>query len=233
MTRKVTHMNAQRVLTPAVAALMTVACGVVHGAPAAAKPTAPPSAAGRSTPEATGFPLTSTIDLTRPVHQTIDVDCARWAGPPNLSLAVPKTARAVAIVTIDARQAVRWGTVDGKRPTQAEAIAAAAQGLAQPMLWTGWSMHLSGPVLRGNVPATLTAYVQGGALVQDEIRIGSCLHSPLVAGGTYLAVFGDEVDGQTATGIHAPKLWDLMAYDPPSATVTAPGGAVRLPASLP
>jgi hypothetical protein len=174
------------------------------------------------------------LDLSRPVHRHVDVACPQWAGPPDFAAAIPATARAVAVVTVVAQQAARWNTVDAHRPGQAEALAAYrnSNGRIAPMLWTGWLLRVSGPVLRGSLPATITAYVEGGRLGDDELDIGSCGATPS-SGATFVAVFGDEIDHQDATAPRVPMLTALMPYQASTGMVATPGGVVRLPASLP
>lgn len=225
-------MKARHLVAASSLMLAMAACSTTPASgPAADQSSAPPS---HATPVATGWPLTLDMDLSQPVHQSIDVTCPHWAGPPSLIGAIPKSARAVAVVTVVQQEPARWNTIDGHRPSQAEALAAlrASNGQISPMLWTGWLLSVTGPVLRGSVPTTITAYLRGGKLGQDDLDVDSCTSTPR-PGATFLATFGGEVDNQNAAALRVPKLIDLMPYDAATGMVTTRGGVVKLSASLP
>ena len=225
-------MRARAIVLAGVCLVATTGCGIVTR-PAATRPL-PPSQADRAATGPVPATLPFDLDLSRPVHRRIDVACPQWAGPPDFAAAIPSTARAVAVVTVVAQQATRWNTIDEHRPAQAEALAAFrnSNGRIAPMLWTGWSLRISGPVLRGNLPTTFTAYVEGGKLGDDELDVGSCGGTPS-PGATFVAVLGDEIDDQSVVTPRVPMLTALMPYVPATGMVTTPGGVVHLPAAIP
>jgi hypothetical protein len=229
-------MKRQRIAVATATLVALTGCGSIHGAPAAAATQSSVQASPATVSAAhASFVPKLRFDFTRPIRQgTIECDRAGWAGPPNLAKAL-SYARGIAVIRLDKRSSARWNTSDGTRPTedQAQAIVAGSAGKVEPFLYTGWTLHIVGPVLRGSLPSSLTGYFYGGVHAQDSMPAASCTMAAPVEGGTYLAAFGPEIGEQASSTLHEPIVDDLFAYDPATGSVTAPGGVVQLPANLP
>lgn len=205
-------------------------CGAVAGGPAGPQPGA--NAGQGSTAEQPAGPLHSTFDFSRPINIVAQCDPPLYAG--ELTVAgLLGNVRGAAVVTLDAPGAARWNSSDGHRWTQAEADAAvtAAHGRFSPSLFTPWRLHVSGPVLRGTVPSSITAYALGGKLGADRISMACTTVAP-VAGQTYLAEFGGELTTAATTGpLQSPVLAELIAYDPATRTAHTRYGPLVLPSA--
>jgi hypothetical protein len=209
-------VNMKRLLPAAGAflALIVAGCGTLHDG--AAMPPKAASAAPATGSRTVGSPMGVSphaimLNFTRPINISLDCEYAGYAGTLTISGLLGKH-RAAAIVTIDGSGTPRWNSRDGHRWTQAEANAVSST--FQPWLYTPWRMHVTGPVLRGQVPPALTGYLQGGKLGADVV--GGCGPTAApVEGKSYLAVFGTELTTGVADGaVQAPVIADLMPYDP-------------------
>jgi len=215
-------MNTSRrvALAATVIAAMT-GCGMVVNGPAARPSTTP--APAQPTAAAARGAAGPQLDFSRPsiMSPVLNCDGPLYAGKLTLDGLLQGVGTA-AIVTLDSQGTARWNTADGHRWTVAEAQAAIAAGI-RPWLFTPWTLHRSGPVLRGTLPSSLTAYVGGGTLGADQVHDCGTGHLP-VAGGSFLAEFvTDQSVGTILVG--------LMPYDPATRTVHTPFGLLTLPST--
>ena len=205
------------------AGVALVACGSPHPQP----PKSPPAiSAARVLPP---------WNFDRPIQVVSEPDCAGWYGPASLAYLRNRTHyRAVALVTIDQKADTRWDTPDGKKLTEAQAIAEEnSPHRYTPWLMTGWALHVQ-RVYSGSVPQHLVGYTPGGTLAADSTtyRGSGCLLAEPQPGKEYLIGLGEEIDGRVTASLVRPEIAELLPYNPASNMVTTRGGPMALPDHL-
>jgi len=201
----------------AVSALVVSGCGL-HGSSQAALVKAPAHTPGRTL--AAG-PLA--VGATRPAHVRLDMSHAIGSGmacdsaPNTLPLAQrAHDDRAAVIARVVAIGAPVWNTLDGKRPTQAQADAM----FNPPGLSVFTPFELSvvrvlsrSPVVALVAGADVTGFVRGGTTPFGD-RFSGCFSVPAVPlGSTAVVFFGTEIDtgALSPAGLHRPE---VREFDP-------------------